>query len=101
MRSVNAILLSAFVIMAAPAAAQEPTEAEFTDLVRRYVTNEKYDSKLRRKLQAVKRQVIAKVKSAPPRNGTRNLAKRFREHGNAYFTFITTPGVEPTNNLAE
>src|SRR5207244_13575150 len=30
-----------------------------------------------------------------------NLAKRFREHGAAYFTFVTTPGVEPTNNLAE
>ena len=30
-----------------------------------------------------------------------NMARRFREHGAAYFTFITTPGVEPTNNLAE
>ena len=31
----------------------------------------------------------------------RNLAKRFEEHGENYFRFITTPGVEPTNNLAE
>lgn len=30
-----------------------------------------------------------------------NLAKRFREHGKAYFEFITTPGIGPTNNLAE
>ena len=30
-----------------------------------------------------------------------NLARRFRQHGEAYFRFITTPGVEPTNNLAE
>lgn len=30
-----------------------------------------------------------------------NMAKRFRKHGKAYFEFITTPGVEPTNNLAE
>ncbi len=29
------------------------------------------------------------------------MAKRFRKHGDAYFTFVTTPGVEPTNNLAE
>lgn len=29
------------------------------------------------------------------------IAKRFRENGHAYFRFITTPGVEPTNNLAE
>ena len=30
-----------------------------------------------------------------------NMAERFRKHGPAYFTFITTPGLEPTNNLAE
>jgi len=29
------------------------------------------------------------------------VAKRLREHGAAYFQFITTPGIEPTNNLAE
>lgn len=30
-----------------------------------------------------------------------NMAKRFRENGKAYFQFITTPGIGPTNNLAE
>jgi transposase len=30
-----------------------------------------------------------------------NLAKRFEQHGESYLRFITTPGVEPTNNLAE
>ena len=30
-----------------------------------------------------------------------NLAKRFEGHGESYFRFITTPGVDPTNNLAE
>jgi transposase len=29
------------------------------------------------------------------------LAKRLQIHGKSYFTFVTTPGVEPTNNLAE
>ncbi len=30
------------------------------------------------------------------------MAKRIvGKHGDAYFTFVTTPGVEPTNNLAE
>ena len=38
---------------------------------------------------------------APDRVEARNLADRFRHHGAAYFTFVTTPGVEPTNNLAE
>jgi transposase len=30
-----------------------------------------------------------------------NLAQRFHQHGREYLQFITTPGVEPTNNLAE
>lgn len=30
-----------------------------------------------------------------------NMATRFRKHGEAYFTFITTPGMDPTNNTAE
>jgi transposase len=30
-----------------------------------------------------------------------NMAERFRKHAEAYFTFITTPGMEPTNNVAE
>ena len=30
-----------------------------------------------------------------------NVANRFRLHGKAYFQFITTPGIDPTNNVAE
>lgn len=30
-----------------------------------------------------------------------NLAKRFEKHGESYLRFITTPGIDPTNNLAE
>jgi transposase len=37
----------------------------------------------------------------PPTTHSRNLAKRFEQHGQAYFEFVTTPEVEPTNNLAE
>jgi len=33
--------------------------------------------------------------------GGHNTAERFRRHGDAYFRFLTTPGVEPTSNLAE
>jgi len=48
------------------------------------------------------REVVRKVgRRAPARREAQNLAKRFRKHGAAYFQFITTPGVEPTNNLAE
>jgi transposase len=31
----------------------------------------------------------------------RNLANRFEKHGTSYLRFITSPGLEPTNNLAE
>lgn len=31
----------------------------------------------------------------------RNMARRFRKHGESYFSFITTPGIGPTNNAAE
>ena len=37
----------------------------------------------------------------PDSRQAQNLADRFRKHGDAYFQFITTPGIEPTNNLAE
>lgn len=30
-----------------------------------------------------------------------NLASRFEKHGESYIRFVTTPGIEPTNNLAE
>ena len=47
---------------------------------------------------AVLRQALDAV---PLTRHSQNLAHRFREHGQAYFEFVTTPGVEPTNNLAE
>jgi transposase len=43
----------------------------------------------------------AGLNEVPSSRPAQNMAKRFREHGEAFFTFITTPGVEPTNNLAE
>jgi transposase len=41
------------------------------------------------------------TRTAPPTRAASNLAKRFATHGESYFRFVTTPGVEPTNNLAE
>ena len=37
----------------------------------------------------------------PPAREARNLATRLRRHGDAYFEFILSPQIEPTNNLAE
>jgi len=54
-----------------------------------------------RALEKARDQLIAVGKRAPERNEAQNLADRFRNYGQAYFQFITTPGIEPTNNLAE
>jgi transposase len=53
-------------------------------------------------LEASRAEVLRCATSdVPATNHCRNLAKRFEKHGESYFRFITTPGVEPTNNLAE
>lgn len=54
-----------------------------------------------RALERARKQVLKVGRRAPPRAEAQNLATRFRKHGDAYFRFITTPGLEPTNNLAE
>jgi transposase len=41
------------------------------------------------------------TEDVPATKHSRNLAKRLEKHGESYFRFMTTPGVEPTNNLAE
>jgi hypothetical protein len=59
-------------------------------------------SAFRAQLSAARDAVLRMAtKDIPPSRHSRNLAKRFEEHGRAYFAFVTTPGVEPTNNLAE
>jgi len=53
-------------------------------------------------LEAARKQVLrAGTTRVPDTKHARNLATRFRKHGAAYFRFVTTPGIEPTNNLAE
>src|SRR6185295_12113659 len=55
-------------------------------------------------------QALAAARVEVLRQGTQNvpstrhaqtMAKRLLKYGESYFTFVTTPGVEPTNNLAE
>lgn len=53
------------------------------------------------RLQAAREKVLRVGLGGPATQHGQNMEKRFREHGAAYFTFVTTPGVEPTNNLAE
>lgn len=37
----------------------------------------------------------------PSTREAQNLKRRFEKHGESYIRFITTPGIDPTNNLAE
>lgn len=43
----------------------------------------------------------AVTQRVPQTKDAQNMAKRFEKHGKQYFQFITTPDIEPTNNLAE
>lgn len=55
-----------------------------------------------KKLEAARTEVFRMATTRVPQGKhAQNLAKRFHKHGEAYFQFITTPGIEPTNNLAE
>ena len=56
----------------------------------------------RRQLVAARDEVLRQATTqVPPTRHSQNMAKRFALHGAAYFEFVTTPEVEPTNNLAE
>jgi transposase len=53
-------------------------------------------------LQAARDQVLeVGTTQVPPGRQAQAMAKRLSKYGAAYFTFVTTPRVEPTNNLAE
>jgi transposase len=52
-------------------------------------------------LSAARNQVLHVGLSGPDTKHGQNMVKRFREHGEAYFTFVTQADIEPTNNLAE
>jgi transposase len=54
------------------------------------------------RLEAARSRVLwLGTSDVPATRACLNLAKRFEAHGESYFRFITTPGVGPTNNLAE
>jgi transposase len=65
---------------------------------REQLPTQEYQRRLKAKRQQIVTTATAAVPSSQP---CQAMAKRLRKHGAAYFTFITTPGIEPTNNLAE
>jgi hypothetical protein len=60
------------------------------------------DASFRRALAAVRNDLVGDaIAHLPNSREAENLADRFVLHMDSYFRFITTPNVEPTNNLAE
>lgn len=59
------------------------------------------ERRFQRKLEKLRDDLIARFKRAPDRPGARNMRKRFKDHANEFFTFVTTPGAQPTNNMTE
>ena len=55
----------------------------------------------RRRLERARDKFLAMAKRTKAGGEAANLAERFRVHGKAYFTFITNPDIDPTNNIAE
>lgn len=68
---------------------------------------ESFRNALEHAKQQIMTAALANVPSRLDKDGNeqlreaKNMADRFRSHGEAYFEFITTPGVDPTNNAAE
>jgi transposase len=55
-----------------------------------------------RRLEAAREEVLkAGQQDVPSSRHAQAMAKRLQKYGKQYFTFVTTPGVQPTNNLAE
>jgi transposase len=55
-----------------------------------------------RQLKAARDGVLqAGTSNVPTGRHAQTMAKRLQRYGESYFTFVTTPGVQPTNNLAE
>ncbi len=53
------------------------------------------------RLENLRDQLVRQFKTAPDRPGVRDLRNRFKLHARQFFTFVTTPGIEPTNNQTE
>jgi len=71
------------------------------------IPNENFDAELKRIKEefldiGIKQAPIEKTKKGKEvKSKSRNLYIRFLKHGKNFFQFITTPGMEPTNNIAE
>jgi len=74
---------------------------------REEMTKENFTTALEQAKQKIITTALTDVPSKVNKNGkeekreAKNMADRFRQFGESYFKFITTPGLDPTNNAAE
>jgi transposase len=59
------------------------------------------EEEFQRQLEAARKSVLTLAQCGASTPATQAIKARFEQFGESYFRFITTPGVEPTNNLAE
>jgi transposase len=59
-------------------------------------------AEFQKRLEAARVEVLqAGTQDVPENRHAQAMAKRLQNYGKEYFTFVSTPGVEPTNNSAE
>lgn len=74
---------------------------------RKEISEQVFQDELESAKKSIMKAVLTDVPSKLNKKGkeekkaAQNMANRFRTHGEAYFEFITTPGIDPTNNVAE
>jgi transposase len=76
----------------------EDFDTLFSLIHRREELTERY---FQNTIEKLRDKLINRFKSAPDRPGVRDLRNRFKLHAKQFFTFVTTPGIEPTNNFTE
>jgi transposase/cell division protein FtsB len=60
------------------------------------------DERMKELLEAQSFQILAVAnENVPQEKHAQNIRNRFLRYGENYFKFITTPGIDPTNNIAE
>ena len=71
------------------------------------MTSENFKIALEKEKESILKIALEEVPSDIDEDGkeqkkeAQNMANRFRQNGESYFKFITTPGMDPTNNVAE
>lgn len=75
---------------------------DFTDLFRLIHRRDKLTAEtFQKRLIGFRDRLLKRFRSAPMRQGARDLRERFKKFPDEFFTFMITPGVQPTNNMTE